>query len=1008
VNLSRWALRYPVTASMVLVSVVAVGLISAPKLPLAFLPEVDFPGLEINIPYPNALPAQVEEEITRPAEEALATLSRVRRISSFSSPNSADINMEFDWGEDIAPLRVEAREKLERIRDQLPADVDVIQVNSFRSSDIPVLECRISAQRDLSRDYELLNRHVADPLRRVPGVAKVELYGVERPQIVIEFHLDDLRRHSIDAGEVLARLDASNRSASVGQIRRGQDQWPLRTVNQFTSLDEIRQFPVDDRGLKLADIATVEYREPDLDYGRHLNESRAIGLNVIKESGANTVHVASAARKVLADIASDPMMKGIEVLTFTDQGEEITNSLRGLLEAGLIGALLAVVVLFFFLRNTVTTLVVAASIPFSLCAAAALLYFTGRSLNILSMMGLMLAVGMLVDNAVVVLESIYRHRERGHSRLRAALAGSQEVLPAVVAATGTSIIVFLPLVLGGKTEITTWIGEVGRTIIFTLVCSLFLSLTAIPLAMGRALPVTTLKPSRWIARLSALHQKILEWTLRHRVATAGIAFGIFLTAVAAFIPVDKSAFTATKVEAVLLTYEFTDNVNYREAEKYCAKVERWIDARKDSLHVKSTYSYFGNNQAFTRAYLASGYADDDGATALRKRLREELPPIAGVKLQLGDNENQGSSQLAVRLFGEPGPRLDQLGEEVQRRLALVPGLTDLKVGGERGREEIEVTVDRDRAARYGLSSSEAGRAVAMFFRGRPLARFRGPEGEVEMEAKLAESDRSSEDGLSDMPIRTPKGTVPLGALAGFQKVRTPSSVERQMRHTVLTVTGNIDPKRVGEIRKAATRELNGMSFPTGYSWSYGQGFQQEDATQQELLMNLVMALLLVYLVMASLFESLLHPFAIMLALPFAFVGIAWMCLLTHSPFNLMAQIGLLILIGIVVNNGIVLIYRVHQLRHGGMPRREAILEAARVRLRPILMTVTATVLGLAPLAVGQNHVGDVLYFPLARTVIGGLLVSAVLTLVLVPCLYTLLEDGAALFGKVWKKGPSAA
>ncbi|HEV8479841.1 MAG TPA: efflux RND transporter permease subunit [Candidatus Eisenbacteria bacterium] len=1008
-NLSRWALRYPVTASMVLVSIVAIGLIAAPKLPLAFLPEVDFPGLEVNIPYPNALPAQVEEEITRPAEEALATLSRVRRISSFSSNSSADINMEFDWGEDIAPLRVEAREKLERIRDQLPPDIDVIQVNSFRSSDIPVLECRVSAQRDLSRDYELLNRHIADPLRRVPGVAKVELYGVERPQIAIEFRLDDLRRHGIDAGQLLQRLDDSNRSASVGQIRRGNDQWPLRTVNQFTSLDDIKSFPVDDKGLKLADVATVAYQEPDLDYGRHLNESRAIGLNVIKESGANTVHVARAARKVLDEIGEDPTMKGIQVLTFTDQGEEITNSLKGLLEAGIIGAILAVIVLFIFLRSAITTLVVAAAIPFSLCAAAALLYFTGRSLNILSMMGLMLAVGMLVDNAVVVLESIYRHREKGHSRLRAALAGSQEVLPAVVAATGTSIIVFLPLVLGGRTEITTWIGEVGRTIIFTLVCSLFLSLTAIPLAMGRALPTTTLKPSRWIARLSDLHQKVLEWTLRHRVATAGIALGIFATAVAAFIPVDKSSFTASKVEAVLIRYEFTDNVNYREAEKYCTKVEQWIQARKDSLHVKSTYSYFGNNTAFTRAYLASGYADDDGANELRKKLREHLPPLAGAKLQLGGNNDDGeANQFSVRLFGEPGPRLDQLGEEVQRRLALVPGLTDLHVGGERGREEIEVTVDRDRAARYGLSASDAGRAVAMFFRGRPLARFRGPEGEVEMEAKLAESDRSSLDGLNDMPIRTPRGVVPLGALAAFQKVRTPSSVERQMRHTVLTVTGNVDPKKTGEIRRTASRTLNAMNFPTGYTWSYGRGFEQENATQQELLMNLVLALLLVYLVMASLFESLLHPFAIMLALPFAFVGIAWMCLLTKSPFNLMAQIGLLILIGIVVNNGIVLIYRVHQLRMGGMPRREAILEAARVRLRPILMTVTATVLGLAPLAVGQNHVGDVLYFPLARTVIGGLLASAVLTLVLVPCLYTLLEDGAALFAKVWKRGPRAA
>src|SRR5215813_7418846 len=227
-NLSRWSLRNPITAGMVLLSVVVLGALSAPRLPLAFLPEVDFPGLEINIPYPNALPAQVEEEITRPAEEALATLSRVRRISSYSSPNAADINMEFDWGEDIAPLRVEAREKLECIRDQLPVDVDRIQVNSFRSSDIPVLECRIAADRDLSRDYELLNRHVADPLRRVPGVAKVELYGVEPPQVRVDFQLAGLERHRLDAGAVLDRIEAASRSMSAGQVHPGDETWPLR------------------------------------------------------------------------------------------------------------------------------------------------------------------------------------------------------------------------------------------------------------------------------------------------------------------------------------------------------------------------------------------------------------------------------------------------------------------------------------------------------------------------------------------------------------------------------------------------------------------------------------------------------------------------------------------------------------------------------------------------------------------------------------------------------------
>jgi HAE1 family hydrophobic/amphiphilic exporter-1 len=942
-------------------------------------------------------------------------LSKVRRINSWSSASAANIYVEFDWGEDIAPLRVEAREKLDRIRDRLPADVDLIQVNSFRSSDIPVLECRIAAERDLSRDYELLNRHVADPLRRVPGVAKVELYGVEPPQVRIDFRRADLERHSLDAGVVLDRLDASSRSLSAGMLRRGDEAWPLRVVNEFVSVDDFRKFPITSQGLKLEDVANVELREPDLDFGRHLDQGRAIGLNVIKESGANNVAVADRAQRVLREIEADPQLKGIQVLTFTDQGEQIRNSLEGLAHAGLVGSLLATGVLFFFLRRLSITLVVAAAIPFSLVAAAALMYFTGRSLNILSMMGLMLAVGMLVDNAVVVLESITRQRERGASPLKAALKGSREVLPAVVSSTVTSVIVFLPLVLGGRTEITTWIGEVGRTIIYTLVCSLLLSLTVIPLVMGRVLRTQGGAPSPIFLKLSGVHQRLLNWTLDHRPAASAIAFGVFAAAIAMFIPVDKSAFTATKVEAVNLSWEFADNLNYREVEKYVTVLENWIQARKDSLHVKSTYSYFTNNEAFTRAYLVDGWADDEGAQKVRKVLRERMPQIPGATVRLQDNQGQsGGARLGVRLYGEPGPRLDQLAAEVVRRLSRIQGLTDVVLGGERGREEVEVVVDRERAAQYGLTTASVGNTVASQFRGRSLSRFRGSEGEVQVQARLAEEDRSSLERLHDMPIlgndpvSGARQTVPLGAVADFRTVRTPSSVERQQRRSVVAVRGNVDPKKSGEARGEARRVLDAMNFPSGYTWSFGGDFEEEDRTQQELLVNLMLALALVYLVMAGLFESLLHPFAIMFALPFAFVGIAVTCFATGSPFNLMAQIGILILVGIVVNNGIVLVHHIHQLRERGLERRRAILEAAHDRLRPILMTTLCTVLGMLPLAAGSNHVGDVLYYPLARTVMGGLFASAILTLLLVPCLYTLLEDGAGMVGRVWRRGPRAA
>src|SRR5689334_12459610 len=756
-NLSRWSLRSPVTSSMVLVCVVVLGALSAPRIPLAFLPDVDFPGLEIAIPYPNALPTQVEEEITRPAEEALATMSRVRRITSQSSATGSTISVQFAWGEDLGPLRVEAREKLDRIRDQLPRDVDLILVNGFRSSDIPVLECRVSADRDLSRSYELLNRHVADPLRRVPGVAKVELYGVEPPQVQVEFSLDALQRHGLEGGEVVRRLESSNRSIAAGTLRRGDESWPLRVVNQFASLDEIGALPIDAHGLKLRDVAAIRYREPDLDYGRHLDKTRAIGLNVIKESGSNTVDVARRARATLAEIARDPELQGVRVLTFTDQGDEITNSIRGLLESGLIGGVLAVLVLLFFLRNLITTLVVSTAIPFSLLAASALMYFTGRTLNILSMMGLMLAVGMLVDNAVVVLEAIYRHRQTGKSPLHAALAGSREVSAAVICATLTSIIVFLPLVLGGRTEITSWLAEVGRTIIFTLVCSLYLSLTAIPLAMGRFLPIVAPKAKTpGIGWLSERYAGVLRWTLKHRIGAAAFALVLFLASIAAFIPVNKSAFTGSKVEAVRMEYEFADNLNQHEVEKYVSKVESWILARKDSLHVKSTYSYLTHNYAFTRAYLASGYADDHGAELVRKMLRKNLPELPGTKVKIaGADDDSDASRLTVNVFGDPGPRLADLAEEVRRRVALLPGVDGVERASNRGSKEIEVFVQRDRAARYGLTADAVASTVALFFRGRPLSRFRGPDGEVQMQARLSEADRQSLGRLRSMPIAVP-------------------------------------------------------------------------------------------------------------------------------------------------------------------------------------------------------------------------------------------------------------
>ena len=747
------------TAGTTIASLVLLGLISAPKLPLAFLPEVSFPSLEIEIPYPNALPAQVEEEITRPAEEALATLSKVQRINSWSSSTGANINVQFDWGQDIAPLRIEAREKLERIRDQLPVDVDRITVNSFRSTDIPVLECRVAADRDLSRDYELLERHVADALRRVPGVAKVELYGVEPPQVHIDFHLADLQRHRLQANQILDRLDASSRSLSAGMLRSERRSVAAARRQPVRRSRGFKRFPVGADGLRLEDIATVTLAEPDLEYGRHLDRGRAIGLNVMKESGANTVAVAERARRVLHELEADPQLKGIRVITFTDQGERSGTRSRGCSRPGSS----------------------ARSSPrwccCSSCGASPRPWWWPERSPLAAGRGRHPLLRGPLPQHPVDDGAHARHRHAGGQRGGGAgehptpsrarrVAHSRRAARQPRGAAGgdlgdRDLDHRIPAARAGRTHRDHHLDRRGGSHHHHHPDRL-----AVPLAHrdpagdGAAARRGVGRPSRLLVRLAELHQRVLAWTLVHRPAAAGIAAALFVGAIFLFMPVDKSTFTAAKVQAVQLRYEFADNVNYREAERYVDRVEDWIQPRKDSLHVKSTYSYFANNEAMTRAYLASGWADDEGARKVRAMLRQGLPGLPGLKLHLEDNEGASeSAQLAVRLYGEPGPRLDQLAEEVQRRLARVEGLTDVVLGGERGRHEVEVVVDRQRATSYGLTTAAVGGSVAQFFRGRSLARFRGPQGEVEVQARLADQDRQSLDRLEEMPLAVPGSTA---------------------------------------------------------------------------------------------------------------------------------------------------------------------------------------------------------------------------------------------------------
>ncbi|HXI04364.1 MAG TPA: efflux RND transporter permease subunit [Candidatus Saccharimonadales bacterium] len=1010
-SLPLLAVKRPITTVMILVTILVVGGIALARMPLAYLPEVDAPFIAVQIPYPNSNPTQVEKEITKPVEEVLATLSGVKKMRSSSTADDAQFFLEFTWGHDLDITRMQVSEKMDEIRPSLPAGIGQIVIFSFNTSDIPVVQARISAKGvDLSESYDLLESRIINPLKRVPGVARVDIGGVEPKEIGIDLVLDKIKEHRVDVGELIRRLQGTATNMVLGQVDQEGLRYTARVTGNFGSLDAIKSFPVDERGLKLSDIAEITYEEPPIGYGRHLDRDFAIALDVYKESTANTVETVRAVMNVINnEIGKDSLLEGIQVFVWDDQAEQITNGIDGLTKAGAVGGLLAILCLYFFLRRLDSTFIVSLSIPFSIVAACGIMYFMGKTLNILSMMGLMLGVGMLVDNAIVVLESIDRRHRDEPDRQKSALEGANQVVLAVTAATGTTLIVFLPLIVGASTALTTWLGEVGIAICLSLACSLFSSLTLIPLVSAHFLRKKKPVPVKSVAWLEDRYVSTLGWTLRHKVATLFILLAIVGGGIAPLFAnmVKTAIFSGLVNKRLSLSCEFYDFHYKSEAEKVVDKIEAYLYAHKSDFYIDKVYSFFGENRAESTIVLSRQDLSDDEIKDLRKKIREGLPVIPGVRLRFDEDSETGgdSTFFAVNFFGQDAEVLRKLAEEMDRRLETMDGVQDVSTSFKNGRKEIQVAVDRDKALSMGLTPQDVSNIFSFTLGGVRLRRFNAGDKEVETWLSLRLKDRENLDDLRKIQFIGEGGRpVQLGDIANFQVVDRAESIERQDRKVHASVWATYEGKRKWgeEVRPEVEALANSLDMPPGYSWSWNDRILEQDEQSAQMGQNFLLALVLVYLVMAALFESLAQPFAILVSILFALPGATLALALTGTPLNLMAQIGLLILMGIVVNNGIVLLDRVNQYRHMGLGKEESILKAGRDRLRPILMTASTTIIGLAPLALGGSSVGDLFYFPMARTVMGGLASSSILTLLALPYISLGVEAVAEWLKRLWR------
>jgi HAE1 family hydrophobic/amphiphilic exporter-1 len=1055
-SLSDLALARPVTIGMTLVAVFLLGIIGLAKMPLSFLPREDAARVYVKVEITRTSPEVLERELIRPLEESVAGLRGLQRIQVGSGAWGVRMNLEFEPGSDADARKLELRDRVDRVRGELPEFVQNIEIGSYSRNDEPIMEMRISSGADLSEDYYLIEQHIVRPIERVEGVARVELEGVAPHELEIAVDLDAIERTGVSLAEVGAVVRDARQGHSLGEVRDAQRNAGVRSPAEPANAERFGRLPLRRSGEAAAAAAAAQAAEPTtgtpavqtpvpddarfaaLDElaeisihpeeerrGNRLNGRQAIHLEVFAAAGASTVEVTQAVRAAVDEMQNDAALGGIELLVFHDEGEIILRTLSDLRDTGIYGGLLAVFVLFLFLHRGTTTLAASLSVPLSVLAAAAVLYMRGEELNCIVLLGLVLGVGMLIDNAVVIVEAIASHSRAGHPPLEAARLGAREVGFATIASTLSTVIVFLPLIVNDQVdEMAHYLRVLGTTFAICLVASLLISQTSVPLLMGRMLKVVP-KPTRHpvLERIAAGYGWLVRTTLK--VPRLTLLFGLMLAGLAVWPAMNlevKLGAADRKPDHLPIRLEFAGSRGYESIEKKIVVLEAALLENTEALGIKSVSCSYSDHWSNCRVYPAEAFESEQEIAAFETRVREVLPEQIGVKYRVNETEfswrdNSDKNVVEFAIKGEDMGTLMPLAERVGEHLEanLVKGDPDNPEAGgvdlittpmTDGARELHVVLDGARLRAYGLEPDDVARRVSLAFQGMPLGRVRGERGEVRLRLSAEGQGEKGPnvDDVRDLRLPLADGSeIQLGSIAKLELERRPWWIQRVDRQTEVRVKVRFfqaDPKANYEAIAAA---MESFTMPPGYAWGRGTQWKMQKEANLDMLVNLGLCLLLVYAVMASLFESYLQPFGILLTCLLGTFGAPWAMWVTGTTVDATAIVGLFILVGVVVNNGIMLVDRTIQLRASGMGRVEALEAAGRDRLRPILMTVGTTVLGLVPMLIHHPTLAGVYYHAIAIVIAGGLTTSTIVTLVVLPAAYSTLEDISLAFNRTWRR-----
>ncbi|MEN1967720.1 efflux RND transporter permease subunit [Lentibacillus sp. N15] len=1015
-KLVNTSVKRPVGVIMIVLAILALGVVSMRNLVVDLFPKIDLPIAVVATTYQDAAPQEVENLVSRPIESSVSSVEGIDTVQTQSQSGSSLVVMMFKNGTDLDQALIDVREKIDQVKEALPDTAGDPSVLRFNPDQMPVIWVGLTGE-DAASLTKIADEQLTPYFERQGGVASVTVDGAKEREIQLVMDQAKLQQYGITPDTLVQALNGDNQSASAGSVDKGNQDLQIRVTGEFDSVEDIKQTIVQtENGTKVhvADVAELNDTFKDPATKTLVNGKPSIVMSFMKKTDANTVDVADNVRDSMDEI-KDQLPDDVDLDVIMDTSDFIKLSISSVVQNILLGGIISVLVLLLFLKSLRATIVIGISIPIAIISTFALMYFTGETLNVLTLGGLALGLGMMVDSSIVILENIYSYRQRGYSLFESATKGASELAPAVIASTTTTVVVFLPIVYveGIASDLFT---PLALTVSFSLIASLIAAVTLVPMLSSKLLSKAMEDNGRryWfdrvLTRVNNGYQRVLRWVLKHRKTTIFGTLAAIIASVclipfigAEFIPSSDEGQIQIQVEtpagsSLEYTEKVVEQVNDVVANYDDVMETNFSEVGNDELGISSS-----TNQASFTIQLIKASERGQTTSEVVQEMNGAVQKIAGADITVSsaDSGLGMGTPVQIELKGPEHDVLRELGDRVVDEISNVKGVYNPESSAAAGIPQQTVAIDKEKAAMYGLSQQQITSQIQLLFTGQVATKYREAGHEMDVTLIYPEDEHSTINDLENMTIQTPKGaTIPLEEVAVFEEVQGPVALSRENQQPQISVSSDIVDRDLASVTSDIETQLDAMNFPDGYSYSIGGQAEDMADSFADLALALVFSIFLVYAVMAVQFENFLFPLIIMFSMPATVIGIILGLLVTGLPLSIPAFIGVIMLAGIVVNNSIVLVDYINILRRRGMDRYEAILQAGPSRMRPILMTTLTTILGMVPLALALGE-GAETQQPLAVTIIFGLGVSSIFTLLLIPVVYTLFDD---LTAKITRRG----